>query len=127
MAWITPKLDWTEEDYYNAEDLNRVENNTNEVAQLLGVSLEAVKTDRDYSSIEFDNGLNRIERNLEKVSILNLPGIKALKTNWQAGDIFNYRDAIRLETNPAIIYPVLLKNRANMRYCGSYICGEDVI
>lgn len=127
MAWLTPKLDWTEDDYYNAEDLNRVENNTFEVAQLLGVNLEPVKIDRDYSTIEFNDSLNRVERNIEKISILNLPGLKPLKTTWQAGDPFNFRDAIRLETNAAILYPVLIKNRANTRYCGSLICGEDVI
>lgn len=32
MEWISPKTNWNSEDYYNFEDLNRVENNTQIVA-----------------------------------------------------------------------------------------------
>jgi hypothetical protein len=131
--WLTPKLDWTEEDYYNSEDLNRVESNTIEVAQLIqqlvgiNVNLETTKTDRDYTTIEFADSLNRIERNIEKLSVLNLSGLKPLKTNWQVGDTFSYRDANRLENNLAILHPVLYKNITNVNYCGMVTCGEDVI
>lgn len=87
--WQEPKLNWTKEDYYNAKDLNRVENNTLEVAQLIqqligvNVNLENTITNRDYSYIEFADSLNRVERNLQKLSVLNLNGLQQLKTNWQ--------------------------------------------
>lgn len=128
--WIAPKLNWTEDDYYNPEDLNRVENNTLEVAQLIqqligtNVNLESTVTNRDYSSIEFADSLNRVERNLEKLSVLNLNGLKTLKTNWQAGDSFSYKDAIRLENNLFVLYEVLSKNTVNINYCGTFSCGE---
>lgn len=131
--WKTPKLNWTEDDYYNAEDLNRVESNTKVVAdlikQLIGVDvgLEPTETNRDMSRIEFADSLNRIERNLERLSVFNLPGLRQLKTNWQAMDPFDYRDAIRLETNLAILYEVLSKNVTNVYYAGTFNCGEDVI
>ncbi|MBU3226812.1 hypothetical protein [Clostridium algidicarnis] len=131
--WLTPKLDWTEENYYNAEDLNRVENNTLEVAQLIQklmgikVNLEGIITNRDYSTIEFADSLNRVERNLQKLSVLNLDGLKSLKTNWQAGDSFNYKDAIRLENNLSILYGILSKNIININYCGTFNCGEEII
>lgn len=133
MMWLTSKLDWTEDDYYNAEDLNRVENNTLEVAkliqQLIGVKvkLESTITNRDYRSIEFADSLNRVERNLEKLSVLNLGKLKPLKTTWQTGDIFSYKDAIRLENNLTILYSVLNENVANVNYCGTFSCGEEVI
>lgn len=131
--WLTPKLDWTEDNYYNPEDLNRVESNTVKVAQLIqqllgiNVNLESTTTDRDYSTIEFADSLNRVERNLEKLSVLNLSGLKPLKTNWQMGDPFSFKDAIRLETNLAVLYPVLSKNITNVNYCGMVTCGEDVV
>lgn len=131
--WQEPKLNWTEDDYYNAEDLNRVEMNTNEVAllikQLIGldVGLEELVTDRDYKRIEFADSLNRIERNLERLSVLNLPGIRQLKTNWQTLDPFDYRDATRLETNLSILYGILIKNTTTVNYTGMFYCGEVVI
>lgn len=131
--WVNPKLNWKETDYYNAEDLNRVENNTIEVAQLIkqligvDVNLESTVINRDYSSIEFADSLNRVERNLEKLSVLNLNSLQSLKTNWQVGDPFNYKDAIRLENNLSVLYGILSKNTNNIMYCGFFNCGEEVI
>lgn len=131
--WQTPKLDWTEDDYYNTEDLNRVENNTVEVSDLIkqtigtDVNLESSITNRDYSAIDFADSLNRIERNLQKLSVLNLSGLKALKTTWKVGDPFSYKDAIRLENNTAILYKVLSGNLTNVQCCGTLNCGEEVI
>lgn len=133
MMWINPKLNWSAIDYYNAADLNRVENNTQEVANLIRqvigtiINLEPIVTDRDYSSIEFFDGLNRVERNLEKLSVLNLDGLMPLKTNWQVGDSFSYEDAIRLENNLSILYAILSKNAVATHYAGTFNCGEDVI
>lgn len=131
--WQTPKLNWTQDDYYNSEDLNRVENNTVEVSnlikQLIGINinLEQPITNRDYSSIEFADSFNRIERNLEKLKVLNLEGLRAAKTTWQTGDSFTFNDAIRYETNLSILYNVFSRNIGNVSYCGMITCGEDVI
>lgn len=128
--WIAPKLNWTEDDFYNAEDLNRVENNTLEVAQLIkqligiDVKLETTINNRNYISIEFADSLNRVERNLEKLSVFNLENLQSLKTNWQVGDPFTYKDAKRLENNLNILYDVLSKNIASVQYCGTFNCGE---
>ena len=133
MPWLEPKLDWASEDYYNPEDLNRVENNTTELAQLIQqlmgvkINLENTITDRNYSTIEFADSLNRVERNLQKLSVLNLLGLQPLKTNWRVGDPFNFKDAIRLENNLSILYGVLSKNINTVAYCGTYACGEEVI
>lgn len=129
--WLAPKLDWTKDDFYNPEDLNRVENNTVEVAKLIqqlmgiNISLEGTVTNRDYSTIEFADSLNRVERNLEKLSVLNLPGLQYLKTTWQTGESFSYKDAIRLENNLEILYDILNKNINNIKYCGSFSCGQQ--
>ena len=127
------KIDWGPDDYYNAEDFNRVENNTLEVVKLINellgsdIKLEPVVTNRNYSSIEFPDSLNRIERNIEKDSSLNLNGIVPMKTTWKVGDSFSYRDANRLENNLYIIYSLLIKNIGNVPYCGIFNCGSQVI
>lgn len=131
--WTNPKLDWTLFDYYNATDLNRVESNTQEVADLIeqvlgiNVDLNTVVTDWDFTSIPFADDLNRVEGNLSKLSVLNLDGLLTLKTNWTISDSFSYQDAIRLETNLSILYNLLSKNSTVTTYSGAFNCGEDVI
>lgn len=131
--WITPKLNWTEDNFYNPEDLNRVENNILEVSalieQLLGtdVGLEPIITNRDYSSIDFADSFNRVERNLERLSVFSLDGLQPLKTDWQVGDPFSFKDANRYESNLSILYNVLSKNITTLLYSGTINCGEDVI
>ena len=126
-SWIEPKLDWKETDYYNYWDLDRVENNTKVVADMLGVTVEDIVIDRDYKSIPYARVLNKVEGNIEKVSYLPLEGLEEMKTNWQYGDSFDWKDALRLEKNLKITYDVLFKNRQNQLYCGTFLCGEEVV
>lgn len=119
MAWITPKVDWTENDYYNAVDLNRVENNTLETAKLLGITIQNTITNRDYSSLQFAQDLNRIESNIEALHVINLEW-QQMKTNWLDDESFSYIDANRLETNIKNVYEIITNN---MKYCGNYTCG----
>lgn len=129
---MTPKTNWTKDDFYNAEDLNRVEANTQYVAELIalllkGLELEPIIVNRDYKTIEFADDLNRVERNLEKLNVLNLKGLKPLKTNWKVGDPFDYNDANRYENNLNLLYKILKPNINNIKYCGTFNCGEEVI
>ena len=127
------KTNWTSEDYYNADDLNRVETIIIETAELvnalfgLSVELEPTVTDRDYSRIEFAEDLNRIERNIERLMVLDLERLLTMKTNWQAGDPFSFEDANRLEYNLSVLYPILDKNSRNVVYSGTFNSGEEVI
>lgn len=132
MAWQTAKLDWNSQDYFNPEILNKIENNTIEIAnlikQLLGtdVSPDSPITNRDYSSIEFADGYNRIEGNIKKVSdALPLEGMIAPKTTWIVEDSISYRDINRMETNISILYNLLKPNVDAIKYCNEIICGEE--
>lgn len=131
MAWLKPKLDWTEDDYYNAEDLNRVENNTIEVKKLLEqllkqtVSLESIVTNRDYSSIEFADSLSRVERNIDKLGFYFKPQGWQNTLSWVAGQTFSYKDAIRLEKNLNLLHDFIKPNLENIKYCGLITCGEE--
>lgn len=132
MAWQKEKLDWNKDDYFNPEELNKIENNTIEVVglikQLMGadIELESPITDRDYTTIEFADGYNRVEGNIKKVSdAFPMAGMIEPKTTWQAGDGISYRDLIRMETNITLLYNLLKPNADAMLYCGEFICGEE--
>lgn len=130
--WIEPKTNWAPNDYYNFEDLNRVENNTREVAVLIRYFGEVpqldVVTDRDMKRIEFANSLNRVEGNMNKLQLrFKQSGWVPNKLDWKSNDPFDYKDAARLENNLALLHFYYRGNIDNFRYCGAYICGEEVI
>ena len=129
--WIEPKIDWTANDYYNAEDLNRVESNTKYIADYLtGLSYKIpeleVKTDRDITSIDSVSSINRIEENIEAIedNFITPPGYQNSK-NWALGMSYDYRDANRLENNLKLLYEWALIAKENLVYCGTFACGEE--
>ncbi|OMF54673.1 hypothetical protein BK138_16065 [Paenibacillus rhizosphaerae] len=130
--WIDPKLNWNKDDYYNFDDLNRVENNTEVVAELVGyfVTLPTLNfiTDRDMSSIDFADSLNRVEGNIDVLGQRHKPeGWIQNKTDWSANDPFSFSDAVRLESNLALLYSYYKSNLANFNYCGAFTCGEELV
>lgn len=132
MGWLPPKTDWNSNDYYNFEDLNRVENNTQIVAGLVKLfyaipDLET-NTNRDMSSIEFAESLNRIENNIKILGEKRiLPGWISPKIDWEYNQGFSYVDANRLERNLELLYKHYKENSGLFKYCGAYTCGEEVI
>ena len=132
MTWQEPKTDWSSEDCYNFEDLNRVESNTKIVAGLVKLfdripDLET-NTNRDMSSIEFAESLNRIENNIKILGERRiLPGWISPKMDWEYNQRFSYVDANRLEKNLKLLYEYYKGNSELFKYCGAYTCGEEVI
>lgn len=125
------KTDWTAVDYYNADDLNRVEANTQFVAEFLEsidyvIPLEPVETGRTKASIEFADSLNRVEGNIELIreNFLTPPGYAAAK-EWKALMAFGYVDANRLERNLELLHKWGLIAKDNLRYCGTFYSGEE--
>lgn len=133
MAWIAPKLDWTKDDFYNFEDLDRIENNTEVIAEIMvalghPAPLSPIVKNRDIKRIEFADSLNRIESN---INVLGQPykpnGWQDPKLDWQANTAFNYSDAIRLESNLALLYFYYKGNYDAIPVCGMMYCGEEVV
>lgn len=130
---INSKTDWTSDDYYNAEDFNRVEYNTQFIADYLESigyksRLEDKKTDRDMTSIDFLNSINRIERNIKNIknSFIEPPGYENSKT-WEVGMGFNFEDANRLEKNLELLHHWAKNTEKEFKYCGEFYVGEEVI
>lgn len=131
---ITPKTNWTSDDYYNFEDLNRVESNTQFVAGYLQsidypVQLEEVVNNRTMIDIDFLSSINRVERNIESIrSSMNIipPGYGAMKI-WPQKTGFSHQDAIRYEKNIELLYLWATRIYESYKYCGTFACGEEVI
>jgi hypothetical protein len=128
---IPVRTNWTSKDFYNAEDLNRVEANTQFVAEYLNslyynITLETIKTDRDMTSIDFLSSINRVEQNIEalKDGFITPPEWQS-KRIWSLGMGFDYKDANRLEINLKLLYEWALIAKDNLVYCGTFSCGTD--
>ena len=135
MSWIEPKTDWTNEDHFNANDLNRIESNTLEVINFLrSIQFDAPDVvtviDRNIQNVEFLSSINRVEQNIEETRkaflVPNVPGIQPAKT-WTVGRTFDFRDANRLERNLDLLYTYAQLAKENIVYCGLLSCGEEVL
>ncbi len=125
------KTDWTRDDQYGPDELNRVEADTQYVAELAygagyPVTLEDVVVDRDMAGYEFANSLSRVERNIDAIAqgFLPPPGYVQSKT-WIAGLRHDYTDANRIERNLQLLHDWLVGTIASFRWCGTFTCGED--
>lgn len=133
MAWQTAKTNWKKSDYYNYGDLNRVENNTQEVANIMDTyseapNLNAVITNRGHTSIEFYDSFNRIENNIKRLkdSLYEPVGWMGTKTDWTSvGESFDHNHANRLETNLLLLYELVNNTKNYLPYCGAFYAGQD--
>jgi hypothetical protein len=126
------KTDWLPSDFYNAEDLNRVEQATlvvrDRVIKFRGqlIQIDSPKLNRDVKTIEFADSLNRIEQNILRLK-LTFPEsyiFNLSKTNWTHDQPFNFVDARRLEQDLYNMWYRIENNISNIPYCGTVIAGE---
>jgi len=137
MSWLTPVTNWDgsspSRTYYNAADLNRVENNINELVTLINTysSIGALTsiTSRNTLSIDFYDSLNRVENNIQALATAtNVPlNWQTPTTDWVGGTPFDYEDANRLESNVLELYTMINKIKDYLMYAGGInaICGND--
>lgn len=132
--WVLQNLktDWTADDYYFHDDLNRLESMTDqlryEVNERNGVNISLYfNTGRNRYSIEFADSLNRLENNIH-VLYAYLPYLSdyvTSKTDWTYDEPFDYTDVNRMEKNVFTMYLFVVGNKDNTgRYCGAVIAGE---
>lgn len=131
MAWITPKFDWTSADYLNVADFNRIENNTQEVANYLNsiqyvIPALTVVTNRTNTYSDYISSINRIEQNLEKIrtNFITPPGYGATEV-WVVRKGLDFTDVNRLEYNLKLLMDYGLLVFQSFRHCGAYTCGDQ--
>lgn len=114
MSWQTPKTNWTSVDTYLANDLNRVESNTQYIATVLAMQGYTVPTlsyklNWTQEDILVSDDFNRIESNIKSLADYYYTGSEwqELKTNWVALDSVDYTFANRIEKNLKILKDIL--------------------
>lgn len=132
IIWITSKTDWKINDYYNYADLNRVEENTDYLKNLLTVvvgitpTITGLTTNRTNTRFEFYDDLNRIEGNILnlKESFYKPIDWETPKTTWfDTEQGFKNADANRLEKNLDAMRELIVDTENGYPRCGSLICG----
>lgn len=130
---IQSKLDWTQWDYYNAEDLIRVEANTQFVADYLEsmgyiAGLQQIKVDwtmLDYPTL---STINKIESNIEKLkNCFYAPNGWQDRKTWVTKMKFSYQDALRFEKNLDLLVKIIDLIKNSTKYAGTFSAGQEVI
>ena len=110
MSYINPKLNWSASDFVNYDDLNRVENNTQYVADKLnefGYYCPAITTKTNWamSDIVYAEDLNRIESNIKtcQEAYYVTSEFEELKTDWATLDPVTFDFNNRIEKDLDII------------------------
>lgn len=132
MSYINPKLNWSASDFVNYDDLNRVENNTQYVADKLnefGYYCPAITTKTNWamSDIVYAEDLNRIESNIKtcQEAYYVTSEFEELKTNWATLDPVTFDFNNRIEKDLDIINGLIESMRLYYVYSGVASCGES--
>lgn len=127
------KLDWTQLDNYNFEDLNRVESNVQSIANFLEEmayvpELQAIKEDWTMRGFPTLTQINRIESNIDALrqSFYAPTGWDNRKT-WISGMKFNWEDALRFESNLNLLQQLINLVKDSMKYSGTFSAGQEAI
>jgi len=112
--WQQPKTDWTSVDVYLANDLNRVELNTQYVRDAIVAAKYIVpeltyKTNWAENDVLFLEDFNRIENNIKTIADVFFTGSEweTMKTNWVQMHSVDYTFANRVEKNLKILYEMI--------------------
>lgn len=132
MSYINPKLNWSANDFVNYDDLNRVENNTQWVAdKLIEYSYYfpsiTTKTNWTNQDIVYAEDLNRIEGNiqiLQNAYYVNSE-FEELKTDWQTLDPVYFDFNNRIEKDLDIINTLIDSMSKYFVKCGVARCGQS--
>ena len=130
---IQSKLDWTQWDYYNAEDLIRVEANTQFVADYLSTmgyiaDLQGVKVDWTMLDFPTITEINRIENNINSLQeCFYAPEGWQDRKIWLRGKKFSWEDALRYEMNLHLLTQMINLIKDATVYAGTFNSGQEVI
>jgi hypothetical protein len=123
------KTNWLSTDFMSAAEMNRIEDNINQLATHLRsiqyqIPTLEVKINRTRESIDYLKDINRIEQNLEVVRLRFLTPPNYLPTKvWTKEKAFDFNDANRLEANTQIMRDYADKVVSSFRYCGAINVG----
>ena len=101
--WIQPKTDWTKDDYFNASDFNRIENNLVSLRDIANkmykdFDITSLGNDKTYRDYFYADEINTIEDNFEKINELTINAGYGEKPVYRDnGYIMTFEELNRLE------------------------------
>lgn len=123
--WITPKTNWLKNDYFNAEDFNRIKNNLIYLRELAiklykEFKIQQVSEDKTYKDYFYADEINLLENNLEKINQNTLNIIYGKKTIYMDnGNTMTYIELNRIESAIFDLYDKLsnqINGRRNLKF-----------
>ena len=120
MAWMEPKTNWVETDYFNAEDYNRIIGNLvylKEFSEGLHDSFELLDmgTEKTYSDFIYAREMNVIESNLETINSKTCGfdiGVKVVYSD--NGNTPTFTELNRIESAMLKLYETMKSHRDNL-------------
>lgn len=132
MSYINPKLNWSANDFVNFDDLNRVESNTQYVADKLneyGYYCPAITTKTNWamSDVVYAEDLNRIESNIKTMqeAYYVTEEFEELKIDWATLDPVTFNFNNRIEKDIDIINRLIESMKQYYVYSGVSVCGQS--
>ena len=128
--WTEPKTDWTEDDYFNIEDYNRIIGNLAELRELAvtvykSFDLEDMGNDKRYQDYIYADEINTIERNLASLcnNTYHLDA-GSQKTYYQNQPTIDWKEFNRIESACLNLYQNLQGQVSGKRRL-SFVLGGD--
>lgn len=117
--WVNPKTDWSETDFFNASDYNRIVGN---VLYLEDLARTAIGTLDFYDMVEqkanlemlYADEMNKITANLRLLNIYNYDG--SVKTCEDNGTFFNYVELNKIEALTHMLYLTMKQSISFMKH-----------
>lgn len=138
MSYITPKTDFSANDFYNCSDFNRVASNIRFMADLLrdiGYEIDLIPLEADLTlhSLPYLQIINNLEINLERLrlSIPLTPRDYIPTRSWYPTSDPHYDrnpmylDTNRWEENIELLIKILVSLREDWLFCGTFFSGND--
>lgn len=130
MAWMEPKTDWKESDYFNAKDYNRFIGNLTVLEVLTEelfktVDLAPMGEDKTYHSLIYAREINAIENNLETIN-LNTYGfhIGEKVVYKENGKTPLYSELNRMESAMLKLYTTMQAHKRNLPRLAMTLGGQ---
>lgn len=126
MSWQEPKTDWTADDYFNAQDWERITHNIEYVKDLVATLFEKIvieeMQEKNYASMIYAREVNGIEKNLQAVNWKNYFDVDSTMVTWQTNRATpTYKDFNRWENNLLV-----LKTKMDSMIDALDYCDDDV-
>lgn len=130
MAWITPKTDWTEDDFFRPEDWDRIRFNLEYLRELAVIYFMpfaiAATADKTVKSWLYAGDLNAIEENLttisERTARFDVGDAKVFQAN---GPSIDYMELNRIESACITIRTGLQKYLDGLLYADNELYADE--